>query len=390
MHRTSAWPLALIYTALIVFASLFPFDGWRAQGIDPLVFLLAPLPPPYWTGFDITVNVAGYAPLGFLLVLAVLRSGGGRGVVLLATLAGAIKPHFVLVGLLVEGYAWRRSGRLPLAVPVAAGLLLAYLLAAWYWAPHYLAMVRLLARGYMAHEADWFSFLSAPYFQATAVLSLLALLAMPQRDNLARVLLLAIAGFALAALIQHKPWPYHWIPALALACLLFGQALAQAAASQAEAGLARGPLVALLALALLSGLALRMASGERYNPNPGILGPAIRAHGGGPVIIFSRFAVSFPLVTEAGIGSSTRFPTMTIVQAMERSGDSAAVAWIRAAFASDFYRQPPRLLVLETDARGQPLFDFIAYFAPQVPQLRDYRPVGQVGNFQLLQAPDAP
>ncbi|MCE1191826.1 MAG: VanZ family protein [Acidovorax sp.] len=90
MHRTSAWPLALIYAALIVFASLFPFDGWRAQGIDPLVFLLAPLPPPYWTGFDITVNVAGYAPLGFLLVLAVLRSGGGRGVVLLATLAGML------------------------------------------------------------------------------------------------------------------------------------------------------------------------------------------------------------------------------------------------------------------------------------------------------------
>ena len=78
MPKTSAWPLALIYTALIVFASLFPFDGWRAQGIDPLVFLLAPLPPPYWTGFDIATNVVGYAPLGFLLVLAMLRSGWGR------------------------------------------------------------------------------------------------------------------------------------------------------------------------------------------------------------------------------------------------------------------------------------------------------------------------
>ena len=38
MHKTSAWPLALIYAALIVFASLFPFDGWRSQGVDPLVF----------------------------------------------------------------------------------------------------------------------------------------------------------------------------------------------------------------------------------------------------------------------------------------------------------------------------------------------------------------
>jgi VanZ family protein len=90
VHRTSAWPLALIYTALIVFASLFPFDGWRAQGIDPLVFLLAPLPPPYWTGFDVTTNIVGYAPLGFLLVLAMLRSGWERSPVLLATLAGGL------------------------------------------------------------------------------------------------------------------------------------------------------------------------------------------------------------------------------------------------------------------------------------------------------------
>ena len=92
LHRTSAWPLALIYSALIVFASLFPFDGWRAQGIDPLVFLLAPLPPPYWTGFDVAINVMGYAPLGFLLGLGMLRSHGGWGwgAVLLGTLAGAL------------------------------------------------------------------------------------------------------------------------------------------------------------------------------------------------------------------------------------------------------------------------------------------------------------
>ncbi|MFY3384029.1 VanZ family protein [Paracidovorax sp. MALMAid1276] len=90
MHKTSAWPLSLAYTALIVFASLFPFDGWRAQGIDPLVFLLAPIPPPYWTGFDVTINVVGYAPLGFLLVLAMLRTGRPSRPILLATLAGTV------------------------------------------------------------------------------------------------------------------------------------------------------------------------------------------------------------------------------------------------------------------------------------------------------------
>lgn len=92
MHKTSAWPLALTYTALIVFASLFPFDGWREQGIDPLVFLLARLPPPYWTGFDVVTNLVGYAPLGFLLVLGLLRSGWRRVLwaVALATLVGTL------------------------------------------------------------------------------------------------------------------------------------------------------------------------------------------------------------------------------------------------------------------------------------------------------------
>ena len=36
MDKTTAWPLALVYAALIVFASLFPFEGWRAQGLAPV------------------------------------------------------------------------------------------------------------------------------------------------------------------------------------------------------------------------------------------------------------------------------------------------------------------------------------------------------------------
>ena len=78
MHKTSAWPLALIYAGLIVFASLFPFEGWREQGISPWVFLAARMPPPYWTWFDAGLNLAGYAPLGFLLALALLRTGWPR------------------------------------------------------------------------------------------------------------------------------------------------------------------------------------------------------------------------------------------------------------------------------------------------------------------------
>ena len=89
--RSSAWPLSAIYTALIVFASLFPFDGWRAQGVDPLAFLTARIPPPYWTWFDVNINIAGYVPLGFLLALGMLRDGRrARWAVSVAALLGSL------------------------------------------------------------------------------------------------------------------------------------------------------------------------------------------------------------------------------------------------------------------------------------------------------------
>ena len=88
MRKTAAWPLALIYASLIVYASLYPFEGWRVQGLAPWAFLWAPW-PRYWTGFDVVSNLLGYAPFGFLLALALQRTGV-RGPVLLATLAAAV------------------------------------------------------------------------------------------------------------------------------------------------------------------------------------------------------------------------------------------------------------------------------------------------------------
>ena len=76
MHKSSAWPLALIYTGLVLYASLYPFIDWRVQGIAPWSFLTAPL-PRYWTWFDVWSNLVGYAPLGFLIALGALRNGRG-------------------------------------------------------------------------------------------------------------------------------------------------------------------------------------------------------------------------------------------------------------------------------------------------------------------------
>lgn len=75
--RSSAWTLALLFAGLIVYASLYPFKDWWVQGISPTAYLWAPF-PQYWTTFDLVSNLMGYMPLGFLLALAMLRSGWGR------------------------------------------------------------------------------------------------------------------------------------------------------------------------------------------------------------------------------------------------------------------------------------------------------------------------
>jgi VanZ family protein len=105
MHKTSAWPLALIYAGLIVYASLYPFVDWRDQGIAPWAYLWQPL-PKYWTGFDVAINVLGYAPFGFLLALS--------HAVLLASLCG------VFASLLMETL----QSYLPSRVPSNLDLLL--------------------------------------------------------------------------------------------------------------------------------------------------------------------------------------------------------------------------------------------------------------------------
>jgi len=73
-RATSAFPLAALYAALVTYASLFPFSGWRDRGIPLWAYVTAPW-PQYWSGFDVLINVAGYVPLGLLVFLALLRSG---------------------------------------------------------------------------------------------------------------------------------------------------------------------------------------------------------------------------------------------------------------------------------------------------------------------------
>lgn len=77
------------YLVLVVYASCYPFSGWRDNGLLPWSYLSETM-PHYWTAFDLVVNVIGYVPLGLLAVLAMYPQRRGAKAVLLASVSGAL------------------------------------------------------------------------------------------------------------------------------------------------------------------------------------------------------------------------------------------------------------------------------------------------------------
>lgn len=79
----------LMYTFLIVYASLYPFSNWHSIGVPPWAFLLQPM-PYYWTGFDIITNIIGYLPFGMLVVLALYPAVRGLAAAIIAVFCGML------------------------------------------------------------------------------------------------------------------------------------------------------------------------------------------------------------------------------------------------------------------------------------------------------------
>ena len=79
----------LAYTFLILYASLYPFSGWRRTGAGPLTYLTESF-PHYWTVFDVSIDIVGYIPFGMLLVLACYPWLSRRWASLLCMLLGTL------------------------------------------------------------------------------------------------------------------------------------------------------------------------------------------------------------------------------------------------------------------------------------------------------------
>jgi VanZ family protein len=142
----------LAYLLLIIYASWFPFSGWRSTGLSPFAFLNLQ-PQRWWTGFDVMVNVVGYMPFGALLVLSLHPAIRG----IWAVLAAAV------VGLLVSGTMETVQNFLPTRVPSnldlvtnAGGCLAGAIVCVWF-APMLLdrsRLYRMRQRWFASHASQ--------------------------------------------------------------------------------------------------------------------------------------------------------------------------------------------------------------------------------------------
>jgi VanZ family protein len=85
------------YLGLIVYASWYPFSGWRSLGLAPFAYLGDPL-PQYLTVFDVVTNVLGYLPFGALIVLAAWPRWRGAAAIAAGFIGGALLSALMEAG----------------------------------------------------------------------------------------------------------------------------------------------------------------------------------------------------------------------------------------------------------------------------------------------------
>lgn len=89
LSKPTARMAVLLALAVVVYASLYPFEGWREETPVLAQWVLSPW-PRYWTASDLWVNWLGYVPLGAVLALWLCRRRAQWWRVVLATLLASL------------------------------------------------------------------------------------------------------------------------------------------------------------------------------------------------------------------------------------------------------------------------------------------------------------
>jgi len=343
---------------------------------------------------------------------------------LLAGIAFAFKPHFVLLWLAVEGYLrlTRRVTQVTLLPETAAigGFLALYAVAILLWMPGYLHLVRLLAGPYtqFLHVPFWELLVRGPGALLT-VLALLAFAALRRHARHPEIL----AAFALGALVclvagaaQRKGFGYHFYPAFALATVVLGLLVIDGGELVRDrvGRIYRVVATASFITVVLVGC-IRIA-GTTIHPTRDLeqqhmerLLPVVRARAAGEAVYVMSYNISsaFPLINYAGASSASRFPQLWMLPAAymdqlkgsaplryRAPGEmSASERYLNQAVFEDLRDRRPKLLLILQHARDLPAngfrrLDYVAYFSrdPRIANiLQRYQLAADLGDFVVYE-----
>jgi hypothetical protein len=347
------------------------------------------------------------------------------GVGLLAGLAFALKPHFLVLWVFVEGYL--RIGRrmpaakalLPETLAIAA-ILAAYGLVLVALTPQYLDLVRLLAGPYSR-------FLHDPFFHVLvtgpgAVLAIFALLAFAalrphaRHRELWQTIALGTAACLVAGAAQQKGLRYHLYPSFALGTVLLGLIAWDTAGPLRNRvrlmyrWLAVSVLAAMVIVVCVQNAAVTIGVGRDSDRDQfEELVQLVRARGAGESVFVMSYHIrsAYPLINYSGVRSASRFPQLWILAAeyldelksseplayREPRAMSPSERYLNRAVLDDLREHRPRLLVVFRHARDLPVnglrrLDYTAYFArdPRVARiLEDYQLTAQLGDYLVYQ-----
>jgi len=394
-----------------------------------LIFILLPLVRANF-GQREHVALALLLPLALLTALRIrkerISTGASVAIGVAAGVGIALKPYFMLPWLALEVCVWLGGHRFrprpeTLAI-VATGA--GYLAAVSWLAPEYWTLAPLMAGGYYDFLRN-----SLPVTAligegaAPAVAALLTALVLRREATHPELWVIFGAlttGFYVAAVAQHKGWEYHFYPAYATGVLLFALVAVDLKPSvagvvpRAAAAVARAAVVAIGGITVAACVAQAMSPRDRrYDPDPDFpeLLPLVAEHSSrGSVLVLSWSAASaFPLISEAGARSASRFVCLWMMGGLY---GAAAVGtepmryrsppemgslerYLNDAMAQDLARNRPSLVLALVPAPDQPEWrlrriDLLAYltrnenFAAAFRRYTYVRTVGQYWMFERL------
>ena len=249
------------------------------------------------------------------------RLGGPRAVAvgILAGLGVALKPHFLLLPLFVEGWLLSRMGargwiaRSELAAGVS--IIAVYAALVLTVTPEYVDVARLALDGYGALDTSVGKLLlrGEVYLACGAGLAAWSLWSRPPLRGLGTVLALSSIVLVAVAVVQRKGWSYHYYPALCASTLLVGLAVLELLRRTLEGGrrLVAYALLGVMLVGSVAALLLPRALDRDEQPVRRMATVVAREAAGGSVMIFStQIGAAFPLVNYADVAWVSRHPSL--------------------------------------------------------------------------------